>query len=345
MRKFTALLGLTGLVVSLIAGCGPKKTTLHIYNWADYLKPELLQRFEQEFDCRVVQDFFDSNESMYAKLKAGATGYDVIFPSSYMINIMKGQDMLLPLDHAKLPNLQHIDRAYLKFTMDEEMSHSVPYMVGSTGLGYLTSRVEDFEPTWAMFDHADYAGRMTLLNDMREVLGAALKFLGYSLNTTDEKQLAEARDVAIRWKHNIAKYDSEQYKNGLVSAEFVLSQGYSGDVLQAMDESDDVAYAVPKEGTSIASDDMVIPKGAREVDLAHAFINFIHTPDVAAENIEYVYYLCPNTAAYELLSEEIRTDESIFLPAEIVAKSEVILDLGEENAKYVAMWDQVKAAE
>ena len=179
--------------------------------------------------------------------------------------------MLMPLDHDKIPNLRFIDPAYLKFTMDPVMDYGVPYMVGSTGIGYDGSRVEDFEPSWKMFNNEAYAGRMTLLNDMREAIGAALKLLGYSINSTDEAELAQARDVVIGWKRNIAKFESEQYKNGLVSAEFLLVQGYSGDILQAMDENEDVVYAIPREGTSLASDDMVIPVDAREPDLAHAF--------------------------------------------------------------------------
>jgi spermidine/putrescine transport system substrate-binding protein len=341
MKKWFVL----ALCMIPLLGWTDEKKVLHIYNWADYMKAELIQSFEEQFNCRVMQDYFDSNEAMYAKLKAGATGYDLIFPSSYMVNVMKDQGMLMALDHDKIPNLRFIDPAYLKFTMDPGMEYGVPYMVGSTGIGYDGSRVEDFVPSWSMFDNEAYAGRMTLLNDMREAIGAALKFLGYSINSTDEAQLAEARDVVIRWKRNIAKFESEQYKNGLVSAEFLLVQGYSGDILQAMDENEDVVYAIPREGTSLASDDMVIPVDAREPDLAHAFINFLHEPQNAADNTGYVYYLCPNKASYELLDEEIRNDPSIFLDPAVVEKCEVILDLGEDNAKYIKVWDEVRAAE
>lgn len=333
------------VAVGLLAGgCGKQQPTLHVYNWSDYIKPELVQRFEQEHGCRVVMDFYDSNEAMYAKLKAGATGYDLVVPTSYMVSIMHGEDMLQPVDHAKIPNLQHIDSAYLGFTTDPDMEHSVPYMVGNTGIGYLGSRVPDFKASWTLFDNPAYVGRMTLLNDMREVIGAALKSLGYSLNTTDDAQLAEARDVAIRWKKNIAKFESDQYKNGLVSAEFLICQGYNGDVMQGMEENEDILYAVPEEGTALASDDLVILKDAPRPDLAHAFINFLHNPDVAAENTDYVWYLCPNTAAYPLMSEEVREDPSINLPADVVDKCEVIQDLGQDNAKYVRIWDEIKAA-
>ncbi len=331
--------------LGLVSACSRPEPVLHVYNWSDYIKPELVARFEREQRCRVVMDFYDSNEVMYAKLKAGASGYDLVVPTSYMVSIMHQQGMLLPIDHARIPNIRHIDPAYLGFTSDPAMHHSVPYMVGNTGIGYLESRVPDFAPTWGIFGNPAYAGRMTLLNDMREVIGAALKYLGYSLNTTDGSQLLEARDVVIGWKRNIAKFESDQYKNGLVSAEFLMSHGYNGDVMQVMEENEDIRYAVPQEGTSLASDDMVILKDAKQVELAHAFIDFLHDPQVAAENTDYVWYLCPNMAAYPLIGEEVRNDPSVNLPPELLAKCEVIRDLGEENQKYVRIWDQIKAAE
>ncbi|MBP7829884.1 MAG: spermidine/putrescine ABC transporter substrate-binding protein [Kiritimatiellae bacterium] len=329
----------------LLSGCGEKTPALHFYTWADYIKPELVARFEQEHGCRVIIDTFDSNEAMYAKLKAGATGYDLLNPSSYMVKLLKDQGLLQDLDRALLPNLANIDAEYLRIAMDPEMKHSVPYMLTNTGLGYLASRVPDFEPTWGVFDRTDLRGRMTMLNDMRETLGGALKFLGYSLNSTDEYELAAARDVVIRWKKNLAKFENEQYKTGLASGEFTLVHGYNGDILQVMETNEDIVFAVPREGTSISCDDLVIPQAAKEVALAHAFINFLHEPEVAAENTEFIGYLCPNSAAYPLMSEEIREDPSIFLEPEIKAKSEVIGDVGEALALYTKMWDQVKAAE
>ena len=341
-RLFNLLFGLLGLLI--LSGCADQRPTLHVYIWSDYIEPELITRFEQENNCRVVMDFYDSNETMYAKLKAGADGYDVIVPSSYMVNMMAEQGMLLPIDHSLIPNITYVDPAYSKFSMDPAMKFSVPYMVGTTGLGYRKDRVTDFEPSWTMLSNPAYAGRMTLLNDMREVIGAALLTLGYSLNSTDDAQLAEARDLVISWKQNIAKFESDQYKNGLVSAEFVISHGYSGDVMQVMEESDEVVYAVPKEGTSIFSDEMAILKNAPEPGLAHAWINFMHQPDVAAANIDFVWYLAPNTGAYGLVSDEIKNEPSVMLSEAILAKSEAIIDLGDDNAKYIKIWDEIKSA-
>lgn len=337
---------LTVLTVALLAAaaCKQQPKTLHVYTWADYVKPELVARFEQEQGCTIVIDTFDSNEAMYAKLKAGAGGYDVITPSSYMVQVMHRQGMLLPLDHARLPNLANVDPEVLKIAIDPKMDHSAPYMMTITGIAYLGSKVADVRASWAMFDRPELKGRATMLADMRETIGAALKFLGYSINSTNPVELAAARDVVIRWKKNLAKFENEQYKTGLASGEFLLVHAYSGDILQVQEENEDIVFAVPEEGTSIACDDLVIPKDSKQADLAHRYINFLHDPKVAAENTEFISYLCPNKASYPLLSEETRANPALFVPAEVQAKSEVITDLGNDNAAYARVWDEIKAA-
>ncbi len=342
MRKLVPVI--IALAAAALADCGKPEPMLHIYTWADYFKPSIVQRFERERSCRVVMDTFDSNESMYAKLKAGASGYDLLTPSSYMVSLMNAQGMLRPLDHALLPNIAHVDPEYLRIAIDREMDHSVPYMVVNTGLAYLRSRVPDFVPSWAMFDRADLRGRMTMLNDMRETIGAGLKSLGYSLNSTDPKQLGEARDAVLRWRKNIAKFENEQYKTGIASGEFLLVHSYSGDILQVRRENPDVAFAIPREGTAISVDDLVIPKTAREAGLAHAFIDFLNDPAVAAENSAFLSYLCPNKDGYALLPADMRNDPAVFMSPELRAKSEIFADLGEANALYVKIWDEIKSA-
>jgi spermidine/putrescine transport system substrate-binding protein len=344
MKKWLQVAMAAGLLAG-VAGCCKAKRTLHVYTWADYVKPELVQSFEKQHQCRVVIDTFDSNEAMYAKLKAGASGYDLIVPSSYMVKVMKDQGMLQDLKPGLIPNRKHVDPDYLKKAVDSEMTHSVPYMISYTGIAYLKSRVTNAEPSWALFDLPAVKGRATMLNDMRETIGAALKFVGYSLNTTNENQLAVARDVVVRWKRNLAKFENEQYKSGLASGEFVMVHGYSGDIVQIEADNDDIGFVAPREGTSVSCDDFVIPKAAREVDLAHAFVNFLQDPKRAAENSEFIGYLCPNSASYPLLPEEFRSNPAVFLDPAVKARSEVILDLGGDNAKYTRIWDQIKAAD
>ena len=334
------------LVPVLLAptGCGKPRPVLSVYTWSDYIKPELIRRFEREHACRVVLDTFESNEAMYAKLKAGASGYDLLTPSSYMVSLMHDQGMLLRLDRSLLPNLAHVDPEYLKIAVDGAMDHSVPYMLVVSGIAYLEGRVEDVVPSWRMFGRADLRGRMTMFNDMRETIGAALKTLGYSINTTSEAELAEAEVLLLEWKKNLAKFDNEQYKIGLASGEFLLVHAWNGDVFQVRKENPDVRFFVPEEGTIISCDDLVIPADAREAALAHAFINFLHDPAVAAENTEFIYFLCPNKDSYPLLNPEIRDNPGIFLKPEIQSRSEMIANIGGANALYIKVWDRLKSA-
>ncbi len=340
MKRFV-LLGLA--FVGVFLGCQKSKPTLHVYNWADYLAPQLIARFEEQYQCKIVIDTFDSNEAMYAKLKAGATGYDVLFPSSYMVALLKRENLIQPLDHALIPNLSNIDSTYLNIVYDPKMEYSVPYAVSITGVAYLRNRVPNVRFSWDVFARKDLKGRMTMLDDMRETIGAALKFLGYSLNTLNEQELQKARNVVLEWKRNLAKFENEQYKTGIASEEFFVVHGYSGDIFQIMAENPNVDFFVPEEGTSLAMDEMVITRTSKQVQLAHAFINFLLDPHNAAENIAVINYLCPNRAAYPLLDESLRRHPVLFPPKNVLARCEVIEDLGENNVKYTKIWDEIKA--
>lgn len=346
MKKYISLLVAVCGALFLFSGCSEKKPELHLYNWVDYINPESIQRFEEKYNCKVVVDYFDSNEAMYAKLKAGATGFDVVFPSSYQSAIMNQEGMLLPMDASKMPNLQLVDKEFLKYTaVDKTMSYSVPYMTGATVLAYRESKVPDFVPSWNVFLREDLKGRMTLLNDMRETIGAALITLGYSVNTTDEAQLAQAEEIVRGWKANIAKFENEGYKAGIGSGEFVVVHGYAGDLMQVIEENEDydIKLALPKEGTTVWVDDMVILKNAPDVELAYAFVNFMHDPEIAKLNMEFNYIQCPNVEGYKIVDPEIKEDPILFLPDEMRSKAEQILDLGEDLPKYTKVWDRIKS--
>ena len=321
-----------------------KKKTLTVFTWADYLCDDAKAGFEKANDCTLVIDTFDSNEAMLAKLESGATGYDVLVPSSYAVQALKRKSMVQPLDHSKLSNLKNVDAAYLAKAPDSKMEFSVPYMMAPTCLSYLASKVPNPVNSWAMLDRTDLKGRITLLDDMREVLGAALKFLGHPLNSTDPAQLATARDVAIRWKQNIAKFENEQYKTGIASGEFFLVQGYAGDLIQVADENEDMRIFIPQEGAAFSCDDLCIPKDAKNVDLAHAYIDYLTGAEVAAENMEWIGYRAPNTAAYPFLSEDFRGSAVLFPPDELFAKCEPIGDLGDKLPLWTTEWDKVKAS-
>ena len=332
------------LWITIFSGCSSEKKELYIYNWSDYMDESLVKQFETENSCKIILDFFDSNETMYAKFKAGAAGYDIVFPSGYMVNVMSKEGILLKLDHSKIPNLKNLDKKYMDFSLDKNQEFSVPYMISNTGIGYLKSKVqENFEPSWNIFADSKYKGRMTMLNDMREAIGAALKYSGYSINTTNTEELEKAKNILIGWKKNLAKFEADQYKNGLVSGEFYFSQGYSGDIFQVMAENRDIRYAIPKEGTTLSSDNMVILKSSKNVELAYKFINFMLDAKVSAKNMEYVHYLAPNKEAYQYLSDDIKVDPAILMPDHVLKRCEVIIDLGKDNALYSTIWDQVKS--
>jgi len=222
------------------------------------------------------------------------------------------------------------------------MAYSVPYMLTNTGIAYLKSKVKDFEPTWAMFNRSDLRGRMVMLNDMRETIGAALKFLGYSLNSTNPEELSAAKNVVLAWKENLAKFENEQYKNGIANGEFQLVHGYHGDIGQVQLEDDNIGFLLPQEGFLISCDELVVPKSAKNKDLAYRFIAYLHEGEVAARNMAFNTYWCPNTAALAFMED---VDKASIIPEpEAFKRGEVIDDLGENLKLYSKTWDEIKAA-
>jgi len=328
----------------LLTSCNSDKKLLHIYIWGDFVKQKLIERFENEHNCRVVIDTYDSNESMYAKLKSGASGYDLIFPSGYILQVMEHQNMLQPLDKSLIPNLKNLDFTLLDILNEAPHEHSVPYAITYTAIGYRKDKVKDLVPSWNVFTRSDLKGRMTMLNDMREVLGASLLVNGFSINTTEKQELDTSVLDVIKWKKNLAKFESEQYKNGIASAEYLVVQGYSSDIMQISDEEPNVVLSLPSEGGIFSCDYVTIPKDASELELAHAFINFLLLPDVAAENMEANFYLSPNKPAFDLLSDELRANPALFPPREFLEKSESIQDLGGNIRLYIDAWEEIKAS-
>lgn len=228
------------------------------------------------------------------------------------------------------------------------MAYNVPYAITFTGLAYRKDKVGKADvSSWAMLDNAEFKGRISLLNDMRETIGAALKFLGYSLNTVNPEELAKAQAIVLRWKKNIAKFDNEQYKTGIASGEFIIGHGYNGDVAQvsADDKDGNIGFVLPKEGFSGACDEMVIPKAAKNVDLAYKFIDFMYDADNACKNIQYICTVMPNKAGIAKLPKEVKENPMMIPSEEGLKKCEVIKDLGDKNALYTKIWDSIKATE
>ena len=345
-RSFLSRLVFALPVLSLLGltACGEPKETLRIYNWGDYISEEVLRQFEKEFNCNVQIDVFDSNEAMYAKLKAGASGYDILVPSSYMAKLMQSQDMLSPIDLEQLPNVKtYFDRSYATLSLDPELAYSVPYFVSFTGIGYETTRITDFKPTWHMFEREDIHRRCSLLNDQREVMGCALRTLGHDVNSTNPDHIEAAVALVKSWKQNIAKFEVDDAKRALASGEFFLIQTYNGDMLQVSMEKPTVAFVIPEEGSTVTFDNFVIHKNSANPTLAHAFINFMYRPEVSAANMDEIMYVAPHTEAVNLVDEKLRTNPAFNIPEAERARCSPLRDLGEENIRYIKAWDRIRA--
>jgi spermidine/putrescine-binding protein len=353
MRKGLSVV-LIGVLLVVVAACGSTggggeqelAKELHVYNWSEYIDPEIYADFEEEFGVKVIEDTFASNEDLLAKLQAGATGYDLIVPSDYMVAIMIELDLLAELNYDNLPNFENIDERFKDPPYDPGNKYSVPYQWGTTGIGYNTDLFEEAPDSWAyLFDPAvasQYAGRISMLNDSREVLGAALKYLGYSVNSTNEQELEQAKQVLVQQKEWVAAYDSDGFEDLLAAGEVDIGHGWSGDYFTAATEAPQVWYVIPKEGGVLWTDNLAIPKTAPSQYTAEAFINYLMRPEVAAKVTNYTWYASPNKAAEEFISAEILEEPAIYPPQEVMDRLEFLRDVGEATAIYDRSWTEIK---
>jgi spermidine/putrescine transport system substrate-binding protein len=337
LRVKLALFGLA-LIAILFSGCA-RKERLYIYNWTYYTPDSVIEKFEKEYNVRVVYDEFASNEDMFSKLLAGGSGYDIVFPSADYVSIMINEKMLEKIDKSLIPNLINIDPAVLAQTdYDPNMDYSVPYYFGAAGIVVNTSKVPDFQQSWSIFAREDLKGRMTMLDDMREVMGDALVFLGYSVNTIDTVQIAEARDLINNsWKPNLVKFDAEAFGKGYANGDFWVVQGYPEVVFEEIADNPqlmrDTVFFIPNEGGPAYIDSMCILKGANNIETAHKFINFIHRPDIYAEFCDYFRF--PATANVPARAE---IKQNSWYSAEDLLRVELKIDVGDALDLYNDAW-------
>ena len=305
---------------------------INFYNWGDYIDPELLKEFEAETGYKVIYETFDSNEAMMAKIRQGGTPYDITVPSEYMIQEMMKDGMILPLDHSKLSNLQHLDQRFLNLDFDPDNKYSVPYFWGTLGIVYDTSKYseEDFQ-SWNDLWRPELRNDILIYDGAREVMGIGLQSLGYSLNETDDLALELATVKLKQLMPNIRAMVSDEIKMYLSQGEAGVGITFSGEAKTALERNPKLAYTVPKEGSNIWFDNIVIPKTARNVEGAYALINFLLRPDVAARNAEYIGYATPNKTAMEQLPEEVTQDTAFYPDDELIARLEVYKGLGQSK--------------
>ncbi|MFQ5783717.1 MAG: PotD/PotF family extracellular solute-binding protein [Alphaproteobacteria bacterium] len=317
---------------------------LNVYNWDTYIGETTLDTFTKRTGVEVQYDLYANLEEMYAKFQEGNPGYDVIFPSDYMIETMIAADMLEEIDHSRIPNFKHIDPNFLNPSFDPGDKHNVPYFWGSVGIGYRKSKVETPRSWKDLFDSDKYAGRIALLADSRFVLGLVLMYLGHSPNTTNPAEVAEARDLLIRQKKNLKAFVPDSGQDMLISGDVDIVMEWNGDILGVMAEDSDLAYAVPDEGSILWVDGMSIPKGAPNIDNAYAFINHIHDPKVNGEIANTIHYATSNKAARAYVDKADLVNPAVYLPDSIVSKCKGLIDIGDALRLYDEAWTAIQAA-
>jgi spermidine/putrescine transport system substrate-binding protein len=319
---------------------------LNFYNWDTYIGENTLDNFEEATGIEPKMDLFADNDELFAKLKEGNPGYDVIVPTNDYVERMIEAGMLDTIDQDKIPNFANVDPAFQDANFDPGRAHSMPYMWGTIAMGYRKSAVSETPDSWGvLYDSDAYAGRISLLGDAQNVIQHGLKYLGYSLNTTDPAEIKQAEELVIAQKPRIKVFADDNGQDLLAAGEVDICQEWGGDILQVIEEDDDVGVLVPREGGLLWQDCLCIPKDAPHPNNAHAFINFILDAKEGAEIAEFIYYATANAAAKELTSNEYKNNESIFLPEEVLANCEPSLFLGPEITRlFDEAWTRINAA-
>ncbi|MCB6544212.1 extracellular solute-binding protein [Blautia glucerasea] len=321
---------------------------LIVYNWGEYIDPDVLTMFEEETGIHVVYEEFETNEILYPKISSGAIAYDVVCPSDYMIQRMIDNDLLSEINFDNIPNLKNIGKQYLEQSrqFDPENKYSVPYCWGTVGILYNKTMVDEPVDSWSILWNPKYKDNILMQDSVRDAFGATLKYLGYSLNSTDLDELNEAKNLLIEQKPLVQAYVIDQVRDKMIGNEAALGVIYSGEAIYTQKENPNLEYVIPKEGSNIWIDSWVIPKNAEHKENAEKFINFLCRPDIALKNFEYITYSTPNEAARELIEDEsIRNSEIAFPDLSRYDNLETFQYLGTEaDQVYGDLWNKVKSS-
>jgi len=333
--------------------CGDKSKLaekIYLYTWVEYIDPAIYDQFKEECGVEVIETNFDSNETLLATLQAGGADYDIIVPSDYMVQIMIDEGMLMELDYNVISNIKNMDDLNVNQYFDPEQKYTVPWFWGTSGFAVDTNVVTEYTSSWSMmFDpNSPYCGKISMLDDQRETLGAALMYLGYSLNDVDPAHLEEAKKLLIEQSKCVKAYDSQSNDDLIISGETVLAHIWTGDAILAglpdYGGREGIVYVIPDEGCTIWQDNMAIPVGAPNAYTAMVFMNYAQYPEIAAGNAEFVGYGTPNAAAKEFMDPEILADEGIYPPPEVEAHLQWMEDVGPALELYDRIWTEFKAA-
>lgn len=319
--------------------------TLHVYSWSTYISDEVLKAFTAKTGIPVVADIFDSNETMLAKLQAGGgKAYSIIYPSDYMVKQMTDLNLLTPIDRSKFKGAENLLDKWKSPVYDANNAHSAPFAWGTTGLIYnskqLTTPPTDWNYLWQ--NQQQLSQKMTLLNDVREVMGAVLKSLGYSYNSTDPAQIEAAYQKLVELKPAVATFTTDSWRDQIVTGDLILAMGYNIDAIDVAAANPDLKYVIPASGSSVWTDTMAIPKTAPNVDAAYAWMNFMYEPESGAKVVNELKIATPNKAALALISPDLKSNPSLFPPDDILAKCEGIAPVSNEVSELLdKYWTQL----
>ena len=346
------LLCFTCLQVSALDVRAEDTVTIKVYNWGEYISDgsddsmDVIKEFEAQYPgIKVSYTTYATNEELYAKLRSGSASYDVIVPSDYMISRMIAEDMLETLDFSNIPNFADIDDTFKNPQYDPENEYSVPYTWGTVGIIYNTTMVEGTVDSWEVLWDPQYTGQILMFNNSRDAFGIAEKLLGFSQNTTDVKELEQAAEKLKEQKMVLQAYVMDEIFDKMSNGEAALAPYYAGDFFIMQEDNPDLAFAVPKEGTNLFVDAMVIPKGTEHKKEAETFINFMLEPDIGLANIEFIGYSTPLKTVKSMLDEEVLNDGISYPSQEILDKCESFVNLPDELNRYMdELWVDIRAS-
>ena len=320
--------------------------SLKVYNWGEYMDPQVLELFEKETGISVTYDEYETNESMYPIIAKGAADYDLICPSDYMIQKMSDEGLLEPINWSRIPNAKNIDDQYFEFARgyDENNTYSMPYLWGTVGILYNKKMVKGPIDSWGVLWDTRYQDDILMQKSVRDAFGVALKYLGYSLNTTDEAQLDEAKQKLLEQKHSgvVQAYVVDEVRDKMIAGEAAMGVIYSGEALTCMEENEDLAYVIPKEGSNMWMDNFAIVKGAKNKENAEKFLNFLCRPEIMKMNFEYITYSVPSSKARELLPDEYKNSTIAFPALDSLKNCEVLKYVGKDgDSLYNQKWKEI----
>ncbi len=339
---------LFALCIVTLAGVGmahaAKEKVVNVYNWSEYIPQSVLDQFTKETGIKVVYTTYESNEAMYAKLKLlGGKGYDVVVPSTYFVDLMRENALLSTIDKQKIPNLKYLDEEIVSKAFDSKDSYSIPYMWGAQGFMVNKNAIDPKAITsWNDLMRPEFKGKLLLSDDLRDTFGAALLATGSSINTKDPKEILKAYEWLVKLKPSVRIFDVTAAKQALISGEVVAGFIWNGDAFIAKQENPDLEFIYPKEGMPLWLDSFVIPAYAENKDEAHAFINFILRPDIAAKCVAEYNYTTPNTGVKEFLPKEMAESKLIFPTKAEIKNSEFTKGLSDTQKVYEKYWEDLK---